>query len=116
MSFNAERTAEESGPKQNGVRSVQYQDGYLYIDNPSYPTRSLGYLRKFRKSGALDSPKQAKVKLRIVVVGAGIGGLSAAVALGRRGHSVIVLEREEKLSEARLLDTVLEHTRGFRIC
>jgi 2-polyprenyl-6-methoxyphenol hydroxylase-like FAD-dependent oxidoreductase len=31
---------------------------------------------------------------RVVVVGAGIGGLSSALALGRAGHAVILLERD----------------------
>jgi NAD(P)-binding Rossmann-like domain len=33
-------------------------------------------------------------RMRIVVMGAGIAGLSAALALGRRGHQVVVLEKD----------------------
>jgi flavin-dependent dehydrogenase len=33
--------------------------------------------------------------MRVVVVGAGIGGLGAALALGRRGHDVVVVERDD---------------------
>lgn len=36
-------------------------------------------------------------KLRILVVGAGIGGLTAAIALRQRGHAVTVIEKEEEL-------------------
>ncbi|HAO40339.1 MAG TPA: monooxygenase, partial [Afipia sp.] len=36
----------------------------------------------------------------IVVAGAGIGGLTAALALAARGFRVIILERAEKLQEA----------------
>ena len=41
--------------------------------------------------------KRAAVK--IVIVGAGIGGLTAAALLGRSGHEVIVLEKARALSE-----------------
>jgi 2-polyprenyl-6-methoxyphenol hydroxylase-like FAD-dependent oxidoreductase len=35
--------------------------------------------------------------LRVIIVGGGIGGLSAAIALRRRGHEPVVLERTPKL-------------------
>ena len=35
--------------------------------------------------------------LRVIIVGGGIGGLSAAIALGRHGHEAVVLERASKL-------------------
>src|SRR5947199_6539273 len=41
----------------------------------------------------------AKRPLRIVIVGAGIGGLAAAVALRQRGFEVEVHERSAKLEE-----------------
>jgi len=37
--------------------------------------------------------------MRIAIAGAGIGGLSAAIALGRDGHEVTVYEQASKLSE-----------------
>lgn len=36
--------------------------------------------------------------MRIIVVGAGIGGLSAAIGLRRAGHDVSVLERAAQLA------------------
>jgi salicylate hydroxylase len=41
----------------------------------------------------------AKRALRIVVIGAGIGGLAAAVALRQRGYEVALYERVTKLEE-----------------
>jgi len=39
--------------------------------------------------------------LKIVIVGAGIGGLACAIASRRQGLNVIVLERTEKLTPVR---------------
>lgn len=38
------------------------------------------------------------LKLSVVVVGAGIGGLAVALSLAKKGHHVRVLERQEQLS------------------
>jgi salicylate hydroxylase len=42
---------------------------------------------------------KAKRPVRVVIVGAGIGGLAAACALRRRGFEVAIFERAEKLEE-----------------
>jgi salicylate hydroxylase len=42
----------------------------------------------------------AKRSLRVAVIGAGIGGLAAAVALRQRGYEVAIYERANKLEEA----------------
>lgn len=39
------------------------------------------------------------MKLKIIVVGAGLGGLATAIALRRRGHEVIVFEKAPELGE-----------------
>ncbi|KAL4886958.1 hypothetical protein BJY04DRAFT_176925 [Aspergillus karnatakaensis] len=42
---------------------------------------------------------QAKTPLEVVVVGAGIGGMAAALTLGLRGHHITILESAPKLLE-----------------
>ena len=45
------------------------------------------------------STKGATERLDIIVVGAGLGGLSAALALHQAGHCVKIFERTKELSE-----------------
>jgi hypothetical protein len=68
----------------------------------SHPTRSLQFLKKLNEQEAKE-PLQAKVKLRVIVVGGGLGGLACAIALARRGHTVTVLEQAVQLGEVRCL-------------
>lgn len=42
---------------------------------------------------------KSRVNLNIIIVGAGLGGLSTACALARRGHHVTVFEQTSKLGE-----------------
>ena len=68
----------------------------------SYPTRSLNFLRSLSSQTSNDSlkiPVSNSCKLRVVIVGAGLGGLAAAIALARKGNSVKVLERAPQLGE-----------------
>jgi hypothetical protein len=68
---------------------------------PVHPTRSLKFLEQLDADHTSPSspPQQAKVKLRIIVVGGGLGGLACAIALARRGHTVTVLEQAPVLGE-----------------
>jgi hypothetical protein len=68
----------------------------------SHPTRSLQFLKGLNEE-EVKEPLQAKVKLRVIVVGGGLGGLACAIALSRRGHTVTVLEQAVQLGEVRSL-------------
>lgn len=39
------------------------------------------------------------IRLRILVVGAGLGGLATGIALARRGHTVTIFEQARQLGE-----------------
>ncbi|KAH3906954.1 hypothetical protein HBH56_194150 [Parastagonospora nodorum] len=77
------------------------------MSNPAmtFPSQSLRFLEKVETKDVTHyqngskAPELARLKLDVVIVGAGIGGLACAVALARRGHSVRVLEQAPKLGE-----------------
>jgi salicylate hydroxylase len=71
---------------------------------PIYPTRSLRFLEKLEQKQSSqdlreDIPEPAKLKLKIIICGAGLGGLATAVALARRGHKVTCFEQAPQLGE-----------------
>ena len=73
----------------------------------TYPSNCLRFLQEGYEGGRSTAtveeiPIQAERKLRIVIVGAGLGGLATAVSLRRRGHHVEVYEQAAQLLEVRL--------------
>ncbi len=73
------------------------------IPESTHPTRSLTFLQKLNESQNEETKSapllEARVKLRVIVVGGGLGGLACAIALARRGHTVTVLEQATQLGE-----------------
>ena len=59
--------------------------------------------------------QQAAIPLSIIIVGAGLGGLAAAIALARRGHSITVLEQAPELGEV-IMSFVIQQTKTDSIC
>ena len=43
----------------------------------------------------------AQAKLEVVIIGAGLSGLSAAISCAQAGHDVLVLEGARELAEVR---------------
>ena len=59
-----------------------------------------------------DQPTASGLELDIIVVGAGLGGLAAAVAASLSGHRVTVIEAAPELREVRCSPNVsFRHTR-----
>jgi NAD(P)H-nitrite reductase large subunit len=91
----------------NGV-SISPNKFISMPETASYPTGSLDFLAKLKQGESkeahhdLDNPsreRQSKIRLNIIIVGAGLGGLSAGIALARRGHKVRVIEQAPVLGE-----------------
>ncbi|KAH7119951.1 hypothetical protein B0J11DRAFT_590980 [Dendryphion nanum] len=76
-------------------------EGHSGLRQPSYPTQSLAFLHRLQNTQSKNPslPLQAKHSLKIIISGAGLGGLSTAIALRRRGHTVTVYERAQRLDE-----------------
>ncbi|KAM0205010.1 hypothetical protein ACHAQI_009558 [Fusarium lateritium] len=69
----------------------------------AYPSRSTTLLNRIHRSAPISNGNGqatgSKVRLQIVIVGAGLGGLATAVALARQGHEVTILEQAVSLGE-----------------
>ncbi|KAI1627692.1 salicylate hydroxylase [Exophiala viscosa] len=95
-----------NGHGKSGVAVPSLQDGFIDIpETASYPTGSLDFLAKLQKqedkraSTSVDAEEPSRVKLNITIVGAGLGGLAAAIALTRKGHKVTIFEQAPELGE-----------------
>ncbi|CAI7564177.1 unnamed protein product [Penicillium glandicola] len=66
------------------------------LKTPTYPSNCLEFLND---PLAVEKTIPAQVRLNIIVVGAGLGGLATAIALASSGHTVTVYEQAQKLGE-----------------
>ncbi|KAJ5665710.1 uncharacterized protein N7477_008158 [Penicillium maclennaniae] len=65
------------------------------LKNPTYPSNCLTFLNP-----PTPTPAQVpQVRLKIIVVGAGLGGLATAIALASSGHTVTIYEQAPELGE-----------------
>ncbi|KKY32762.1 putative salicylate hydroxylase [Diaporthe ampelina] len=87
--------AQSNGHHSNGTRETPK------FTSTSYPSNCLRFLGnpQTESTGKYAAPKEARVKLNILVVGAGLGGLATAIALRRTGHHVTVFEQAPQLME-----------------
>ncbi|KFZ11099.1 hypothetical protein V501_04900 [Pseudogymnoascus sp. VKM F-4519 (FW-2642)] len=93
------QTLEEQLPV-NGTNHQLAKRIQIPLNMPKHPTRSLQFLDELNSQPTkVTVPLEAKVKLKIIVVGAGLGGLACAIALARRGHEVVVYEQTAVLGE-----------------
>lgn len=83
-------------PGQSGI-AVSLLTSSDCSQTPSYPTNCLYFLQS--RTNRAAAPANDALRLKIIVVGAGLGGLATAIALAQHGHSVTVYEQTPQLGE-----------------
>ena len=105
-------TMPDVNPMTNGTRDTANggkprAQGEALRTLATYPSQSLRFLGHVSNEirlqtntrAGLISPKPTHIKLNVVIVGAGLGGLALSIALARRGHVVRILEQAKQLGE-----------------
>lgn len=58
---------------------------------------------------AMANQKASQSALDIIIIGAGLSGLAAAISCAIAGHNVLVLESAKELAEVGIDEHILEH-------
>jgi NADPH-dependent 2,4-dienoyl-CoA reductase/sulfur reductase-like enzyme len=88
------RTVPSVDPDTAGKRTAVHE--LTTPRSTTYPSNCLHFLQKLRVA---ESESRSKISLKIIIVGAGLGGLSTAIALATQGHKVTVYEQAPQLGE-----------------